>query len=529
MVTPPQVVQWVKRTYPKPEVDPEWLDGCYTWIENDLKLNPAKDLDTILYNVEAQLLQSDLTDSMLAGTGLPPNISELNNVTLRGLPILVEIVAITEIGHSAFSLQNVRQARIERADLAGLAEEEENDGDDRPIPNYPRSMLKLVLSDGSTIVNAIEYKRLPEFKLGETPLGFKMLLKDVTIRRGIAFLEPSKVVLKGYQTEGRQTMQDADFIQSLHERLGIDDPPDDNGDPLGGPLAQQPHPAHIPPPPQQLPPERRTPPPPTLAQRQPARSPLQEIDTPSEPGAAGPSHTLHEDDEDLPRRRKVPNRKQTSSPGAAARKAVPSRYFSSDSGKGKGREVELARELRLSPHRHGPVVVPDSDEEEDESCTRKPPTFRGKDAPPLVVHSDSDVVATGSVDPAGRHSPNSSEFDFDFDVTNEEFLSQLDKVEKEAIAASTSTTVAPRESSKSSATLATTSTHSAVAASTTQTRATSRRPEYQPPPRTQPVVNLGTVTIDDDDEESDEKENMPVPTRRVRPRVDPNNVIEISD
>lgn len=112
---------------------------------------------------------------MLAGTGLPHNIAEQDNITLRGPPVLVEIVSVTEIGHSAFSLQNVRQARLERADLAGLAEEEENQNEEGgAVPNYPRGMLKFQISDGSTVMDAIEYRRIPEFQLGETPLGFKV-------------------------------------------------------------------------------------------------------------------------------------------------------------------------------------------------------------------------------------------------------------------------------------------------------------------------------------------------------------------
>ena len=47
-----------------------------------------------------------------------------------------------------------------------------------------------------------------------------MLLKNVFIRRGIAWLEPANVVLKGYQTEERQAMQDEDFVRGLRVRLG---------------------------------------------------------------------------------------------------------------------------------------------------------------------------------------------------------------------------------------------------------------------------------------------------------------------
>lgn len=114
---------------------------------------------------------------MLPGTGLPQNVYELDNTKLQGPPILVEIISITEIGQSAFNLQNVRQARIERADLAGLAEEgDEQDGgeDAGPVPKYPRSMLRFQLSDGATVLEAIEYRRIPELELGVTPLGYKV-------------------------------------------------------------------------------------------------------------------------------------------------------------------------------------------------------------------------------------------------------------------------------------------------------------------------------------------------------------------
>lgn len=114
---------------------------------------------------------------MRARTGLPPNVCKLDNMTLRGPPILVQVVSITEIGSSAFNLQNIRQARIEQADLAGLAEEEEDEEGPR-IPRYPRGMLKLELNDGNTTMQAIEYRRLPGLELGVTPLGFKVKSLD---------------------------------------------------------------------------------------------------------------------------------------------------------------------------------------------------------------------------------------------------------------------------------------------------------------------------------------------------------------
>lgn len=95
--------------------------------------------------------------------------------------------AITEIGHSAFSLRNVRQARIDKADMAGLAAQERDegeqppqDGEDYTIPSYPRSTLRFVLSDGFRTLEAMEYRRLPSINLGDTPLGCKVIVHFFT-------------------------------------------------------------------------------------------------------------------------------------------------------------------------------------------------------------------------------------------------------------------------------------------------------------------------------------------------------------
>ena len=47
-----------------------------------------------------------------------------------------------------------------------------------------------------------------------------VLKEGLLFRRGIAFLEPDKVVLKGHKTEERVLKQDADFVRGLYKRLG---------------------------------------------------------------------------------------------------------------------------------------------------------------------------------------------------------------------------------------------------------------------------------------------------------------------
>lgn len=106
-----------------------------------------------------------------------------------GGAILVQIVGIMEVGNSAFTLSNVRQARLDKADMTGLTRDHEEPGEgeegggqtndveeeeDATMPPYPRSMLTLLLSDGTVTIKAMEIKRLPNIILGETSLGFKV-------------------------------------------------------------------------------------------------------------------------------------------------------------------------------------------------------------------------------------------------------------------------------------------------------------------------------------------------------------------
>jgi RecQ-mediated genome instability protein 1 len=142
--------------------------------------------------VESQLLMSDLTDSMVHRTGLPQNLAGLQKGSLSGPPILVQVMALTEIGHSAFSLMNVRQTKIDRADLSGLAERDNADAaDEGPVPNYPRSMLQFELSDGTMTLNAIEYRNIPQLDLENTPLGLRYVTPE-SVRRPIDTLDPAE-------------------------------------------------------------------------------------------------------------------------------------------------------------------------------------------------------------------------------------------------------------------------------------------------------------------------------------------------
>ena len=83
-----------------------------------------------------------------------------------------------DISTSAFELDQIRQACKEHI-LAGVGDEEgKEDGDidvdgKGPMPKYPRGKLRLQLSDGQTVLEAMEYHQINELKL-TTLSGYKV-------------------------------------------------------------------------------------------------------------------------------------------------------------------------------------------------------------------------------------------------------------------------------------------------------------------------------------------------------------------
>ncbi|EIW84320.1 hypothetical protein CONPUDRAFT_50851 [Coniophora puteana RWD-64-598 SS2] len=180
-----QVQQWIQQNYPSPTIDPEWLEPCCEHITSEDHLDPDNPahFDRFVQQIEFHLLNNALQDSMVPETGIPI-IPRTGEMTITG-PILVEVRAIMEVGHSAYDLWRVRAARQERGvvRLSGREDEQQEEGqedeDEGPIPKYPRGMLDLVLTDGSRSLKAMEYRFIPEIVLGETRLGHKVRIFSI--------------------------------------------------------------------------------------------------------------------------------------------------------------------------------------------------------------------------------------------------------------------------------------------------------------------------------------------------------------
>ncbi|EED85945.1 predicted protein [Postia placenta Mad-698-R] len=489
MAPPAHIAQWLKRTYPKPQVDPDWLEGCYSWIEEEHHLDPTTQMDEIIHHVDLQLLQSDLTDSMLAGTGFPPNIAALPDTTIRG-PVLVQIISIAEVGHSAFTLQNVRQARLEREDMAVTAQ--------------PLSKLWNIAASQSSFSG-----RRPSVLRVTKPQTLKHC-KTVTSHEvsgyvwGLYFCHWGEVIAK-----------DSNFSKP-------DDPAQEEPEPrreyAPAHALQQHAPAARA---NAAPPSTRQPQAPAASTRSPIRSPLNELSEPPAPPIAGPSGTHHDDDEGQPRRRKVPSRTQRSPSPDPPPRTMRSQYFVSGSDSGTGSRshthnpsADIARERLFSPHRQPPVVVPDSDEED---------LFAG--APTNAVGKVGPSRKAGDTDNSSPRMP-SSDFDFAFNwddaFQEKEFIEQVERLEN-AERAKRGGTPQPTVTTSSSATIVeltqgrpsaavtqrfTTSSnaHASSSSSGDRARSTTLGMGSGPAPSAdRRTVDMGIIDIDDSDE--DDKEN----------------------
>lgn len=156
----------------------------------------------LLSNLEQSLLQYPLTPPPRGKlTTLPADPTVVHDVVLFGPgkmdACLVQIISISEVGHSAFQTKNTMEQRKEALSGVGRIRRirdhadpgngnnnvngdqppDEEDNEPGDVPPYPRSMLMLDVSDGFRVMRAMEYRRIDALKLGETALGSKVGLR----------------------------------------------------------------------------------------------------------------------------------------------------------------------------------------------------------------------------------------------------------------------------------------------------------------------------------------------------------------
>lgn len=175
--------------------------GCYDYLQANFNY----DTPTLIKEMNNQLLLSDLGDSTLQHPGLLPAAEGETEGEGEGedrlfvhpkSAVLVQVLEVIDIGHSALSLLDRHKARMEDKKILratgrehrrpimtidNTQRDQNDEGNDEggaqaiaSTKGFPRSMLRLRVSDGFTEYVALEAKRIAGLSMDETPLGTKV-------------------------------------------------------------------------------------------------------------------------------------------------------------------------------------------------------------------------------------------------------------------------------------------------------------------------------------------------------------------
>jgi RecQ-mediated genome instability protein 1 len=177
MTVPPVVSSWLSSAYPSIKVNPTWLNACCAYIATN---TPGIQGPAMIQRVQQQLMLASLSDVALSGA-LPEDLSDVQSTQVASQKggILVQLEGIFEIGHSTLSVSDAHKQRKEDAkmgvDRARIVGNIEDDAEENQGPaKFPRAMLMLQVGDGFRSMKAMEYKRIPELSMDDTPLGCKV-------------------------------------------------------------------------------------------------------------------------------------------------------------------------------------------------------------------------------------------------------------------------------------------------------------------------------------------------------------------
>lgn len=155
-----------------------------------------------------RILATDLITSVQATSVFPANVSDpqTQEVKLPG-PIVVQVLDIEDIGHSRWSQVENIEAH-ERGEMTKGREivrvvPDENNSDPHQAPDSTASAgpHKLLLQDAKgTNVYAFEMNTIQGIGV-QMSIGSKMVLRNVTVARGAALLEPKGVEILGGKVE----------------------------------------------------------------------------------------------------------------------------------------------------------------------------------------------------------------------------------------------------------------------------------------------------------------------------------------
>ncbi|CAG8529155.1 4362_t:CDS:2 [Acaulospora morrowiae] len=197
------------------QLQESWLKQCLDKLRHKPEYQNANN-QRLYQAVYEEFLESDLRQSMKPL--LPLSIDDAHKTIIgENRPITLQIVEIFEVGVSNQTLFDTISSHLSGSIKEGHKYSDVRDKQNEPI-KFPKAMLKFYLTDGTQIVDAIEFKPLSQLDL-LTPIGTKISVRRTLILRGVLCLEPQKVsVLGGFSNVSRSINN---IQNQLEKRLGL--------------------------------------------------------------------------------------------------------------------------------------------------------------------------------------------------------------------------------------------------------------------------------------------------------------------
>lgn len=170
-------------------VPEDWLTACIDWVLSEYSRNNVPFIQEQVYQ---EWLHADLTE--LGTCCLPPQVQDQASTTITGyFPLQMNLVR--DISEPAYA----QLLKVEGTDNENTAVSATQDHrmQTQAAREKADRMLMLELTDGTTVVEGMEYRPAPNLSVNLSP-GTKVLVYGtVKVRRGILFLTQQNISVLG--------------------------------------------------------------------------------------------------------------------------------------------------------------------------------------------------------------------------------------------------------------------------------------------------------------------------------------------
>lgn len=175
------------------QVPDEWLTECIQWVRSENTNQNINSSQNVPEKVYEQWLYCDLTE--LATCCLPFGLQQKKATTITG-HFALQVNQIRDVGQAAYA----QLLKIQGAETANSDVSAENSYQPGWEPK-PTRMLVLQLTDGTSVVQAMEYRLIPRLNANLKP-GSKILISGtIQARRGILLLTQEHITILGGEIE----------------------------------------------------------------------------------------------------------------------------------------------------------------------------------------------------------------------------------------------------------------------------------------------------------------------------------------